>query len=74
MAIKESAIREEIVFVPGRSLSDAVEQLERGNSYDDPQEAYNSVGYFDQREYDYEVFEFETVTRIKKVEPPYTPR
>lgn len=74
MALVESSIREEIVYVPGRTLSDAVEQLERGNSHDTPQEAYNSVGYFDLQDYEYEVFKFETVTRINKVQPPYTKR
>lgn len=74
MTIVESSIREEIVYAPGRTLSGAVEELNRGNSHDTPQEAYNSIGYFDERDYDYEVFEFSTITRIQKVEPPYTKR
>lgn len=74
MTIVESRIREEIVYAAGIDLDHACQELARGNSHDTPQDAYNSIGYFEERENTYEVFEFNTTTRVQKVEPPYTKR
>ncbi|MFE8916862.1 hypothetical protein [Streptomyces globisporus] len=73
--IQESVHTVEKVYVAGTSLENARER--RSNpSYDvereTPQEAYNALGYWEEREESFEVYEFVTETRITKVDPPYT--
>ena len=74
MTIRESMIKDETVYVAALDLQGAVFNVDNGPVFDTPQEAYNAVGYFDAQEYTWEVFEFRTLTRIKKVDPPYTKR
>lgn len=74
--IQESVHTVEKVYVAGTSLENARER--RSNpSYsgeverDTPQEAYNALGYWEEREESFEVYEFVIETSITKVEPPY---
>lgn len=75
MAIRESLVKDETVYVSGHDLTDAVHKSTNPYyHFDTAQEAYDAVGYFEKQEETWEVFEFETRTRIRRVEPPYTPR
>lgn len=73
MAVVESRLRTETVYVPGRDMQDAVTRREFG-SYETPQEAYNSIDDWEANQHNYDVFEFHTVLTVLKVNPPYTKR
>jgi hypothetical protein len=67
----ESYQSAETYFVTGRSLSEARDSMSRS---DTPLEAWEEISYFDREGYpeEFEVFRFEVVEKITKVDPPYT--
>lgn len=62
-------------FVTGTDIWNAKSRaLDPAYQYDSSQQAYDALGYFEEQEQEFEVFEFETVTKIKHCKPPYTYR
>lgn len=75
--IQENVHTVEKVYVAGTSLENARERRADPRYYGDvergtPQEAYNALGYFEEQEESFKVYEFVIATSITKVEPPYT--
>lgn len=62
-------------YVAARDLGEAREKAKtQSNKFWTAQGAYDSLGYFDTRDFDYEVYQFHVDTEIKEIQPPYTER
>lgn len=68
---KFTFLKESTRYCTGRDFHDACQRLHQYGR-DSAQEAYNTLGYFEESEEDFEVFEFATVETVTKVEPPYS--
>jgi hypothetical protein len=70
---EETYISTEKVYAAGVDLEDARQALEN-KSADNPQDAWDALGYWDREERpgDFEVYEFLTTTQVTRVSPPYT--
>lgn len=68
--------RETVRYAVGHDFHDACQRLHKeGGSHETPQAAYDSLGYWEEREEGpWDVFEFQTVEKVEKVEPPYSAR
>jgi hypothetical protein len=64
----------ETVYQAGLGVEHAQQRLRQYGGQETPQEAWNSLDYYDREELadKYEVFQFVTTTQITKVDPPYT--
>ncbi|KQX43525.1 hypothetical protein ASD97_25980 [Streptomyces sp. Root63] len=75
--IQENVHTVEKVYVAGTSLENARTRRAEPSYYGDverdtPQEAYSALGYWEEQEEPFGVYEFVVETRITKVEPPYS--
>lgn len=69
--------KETVRYCTGRDFHDACERFAKGETWvrDTAQEAYNALPFWEEREEGpWDVFEFQVVEKVEKVEPPYTPR
>lgn len=68
--------KETVRYCTGKDFHDACERYQKGETWvrDTAQEAYNALPFWEEREENYEVFEFSTTETVEKVEPPYSPR
>lgn len=72
MPSNEYRVKEDVCYVAALSIDTAGAQIE---TFDTPQEAYDAVGQdYEYEVFEYEVFEISSVTKIRTVEPPYSPR